>query len=97
MGSDPIQTAAKSWLDRVNHLKKRLEQTPGAMIPEFKLLNDDNWLNAASGKLESEADYRRAFAESRSAGENIFIVSMQSALLKYMKENSGQFPAQFSS
>src|SRR5438093_2734173 len=31
--SDPAQSAAKSWLDRVAQLKQRLERMPAAKIP----------------------------------------------------------------
>ncbi|NOS68502.1 MAG: sigma-70 family RNA polymerase sigma factor [Verrucomicrobia bacterium] len=94
--NDPAEAAAKSWADRVTRLKQRLEQTPGAKIPEFKYLTDANWLDAASEPLVSDEDYRRAFARLRSVGENQMIISMHKALGEYMKQNGGQFPTDLS-
>ena len=93
---DTVQFAAKSWADRVAQLKQRLEQTPGAKIPELKYLTDANWLNAARDPLVTDEDYRRAFASLRSAGENQFINLMYKALQDYLKESDGQFPSDLS-
>ncbi len=93
---DSVEAAAKSWADRVTQLKARLAQTPGASIPEMTYLKEGNWLSAARDPLETEKDYRRAFSSLRSAGENQFIISMQSALDKYRKENPDQFPSDLS-
>jgi RNA polymerase sigma factor (sigma-70 family) len=94
--NNPTEAAAQAWADRVAQLKQRLEQTPNAKIPEFKYLTDDNWLNAAKNPLIADADYRRAFATLRSAGENQFIIQMQTALANYLKQNNGQFPSDVS-
>jgi RNA polymerase sigma factor (sigma-70 family) len=94
--NNPTEAAAQAWADRVAQLKQRLEQTPNVKIPEFKYLTDDNWLNAAKNPLVADADYRRAFATLRSAGENQFIIQMQTALANYLKQNNGQFPSDVS-
>jgi RNA polymerase sigma factor (sigma-70 family) len=94
--SDPVRIAAKSWADRVAQLKQRLEQTPGAKIPELKYLTDANWLNAARDPLVTDKDYRRAFAQLRSAGENQFIMQIQKALQDYLKASNEQFPSDIS-
>ena len=93
---DPVQSAAKSWADRVTQLKQRLAQTPGDTIPEMKYLKDANWLDAAQSPLETDKDYRRAFSTLRHAGENQFIISMQEALGKYLKDSNQQFPSDLS-
>jgi hypothetical protein len=90
--SDPVVSEAVSWKNRVNLLKQRLEQTPGARIPELQLVTEQDWLNAAKGDLKSEKDYRQALAQLRSAGESKFISDLQPALIKYMEANNGQFP-----
>jgi len=94
--NDPSETAAKSWAKRAAQLKQHLDQTPGAKIPELKYLNDDQWLNAASGPLETDRDYRRAYASLRRMGENTFIIEMQKALSKYLQANNNQFPPDIS-
>jgi hypothetical protein len=73
-------------------LKERLEQTPGAKIPELQFLTEKDWLNAAKGDLETEQNFRQALAGLRSAGENKFVSELQPALSRYMEANNGQFP-----
>ena len=54
----------------LGRLKERLEQTPGAKIPELQFATDKDWLNAARGELETDSDYRRALSTLRSTAEN---------------------------
>src|SRR5207302_11329515 len=42
-----LEVAMKSWLARVKELRRRSEQTAGAMIPEMGYLTDTDWLDAA--------------------------------------------------
>jgi len=93
---DTLPLAAKSWADRVTQLKQRLEQTPGAAVPELKYLSEGDWLNAARSELVTEKDYRRAFATLRSAGENQCIMQMHKALGNYLTQNNQQFPTDIS-
>jgi RNA polymerase sigma factor (sigma-70 family) len=90
--NDPADTAAKGLLARVNKLKQRLQETPDARIPELQLLTEQDWLKAASGNLETDADYRRALAALRSAAENRFGSMLQPALKRYAQANDGHFP-----
>ncbi|HUK82634.1 MAG TPA: hypothetical protein VLZ12_08405 [Verrucomicrobiae bacterium] len=93
---DATQSVAKSWLERVSQLKQRMEQTPNARIPELQFLTEQDWLDAARGKLETERDYRKALASLRNAGENAFVSIAQPALREYMEVNGGQFPTELS-
>jgi RNA polymerase sigma factor (sigma-70 family) len=90
---NPVEASAQLWADRVTQLKQRLQQTPGAAIPEFAYLEEAHWLNAAREPLVDEKDYRRAFAALRAAGENQFIIKMQKALQNFMKQSNGEFPS----
>ena len=90
--NDPADTAAKALLARVNKLKQRLEETPDAKIPELQLLTEQDWLKVAGERLDTDADYRRAFAELRSAGEQKFGTMLQPVLKRYMQANDGHFP-----
>ncbi|EEF62829.1 RNA polymerase sigma factor [Pedosphaera parvula] len=93
----PAESAAKSWLARVEQLKERLKQNPEAGIPEFQLLSDEDWLGAVKGRnLSTEKDYRRAFSYLRNNAESKVASMMQPALSKYMKANNGQFPSDLS-
>jgi RNA polymerase sigma factor (sigma-70 family) len=89
---DPTELAAKSWLSRVNALRQRLENLPGAKIPELQFLNENDWLEIANTKLETEADYRRTLAEIRKRAEGYFVKRLQPGLKAYMLANNGQWP-----
>jgi RNA polymerase sigma factor (sigma-70 family) len=90
--NDSTKTAAQSWLSRVDQLKQRLTQDPAAKIPELQFVTEQDWLNAARGELNTDADYRRALSTLRSAGENKVGSMLQKALTGYMRGNSGQMP-----
>jgi RNA polymerase sigma factor (sigma-70 family) len=95
--NDPVSSAAKSWLARVNQIKERLQQTPAAKIPEFQLLTDQDWLEAVKDELNTDDDYRRALSRLRDAAEKSFITTqLQPALQQYGQANNGQFPADLS-
>ena len=94
---DPVDTAADSWLARVNLLKGRVQQTPGAKIPELQYLTDDDWLSAAKGDLKTDEDYKRAMSNLRNMAETALIQSQfQPALKLYAQANNGQFPTDLS-
>ena len=84
--------ADKSWLDRVGLLKQRLDQNPQAKIPELQFLTEQDWLNAASHKLDTDEDFQTAFASLRAGGESHFLNVAEKALRKYLEANQGQFP-----
>jgi RNA polymerase sigma factor (sigma-70 family) len=95
--TDPTAVAMKSWLERVNQVEKRVEQTPGAKIPEFQYLTEQDWLNVAKDDLNTDEDYRRALSALRNAAENTFITTaLRPALSQYAQANNGQFPTDIS-
>jgi RNA polymerase sigma factor (sigma-70 family) len=92
LAGDQTLMGATSWKDRVNRLKQRLEETPEAKIPELQFLTETDWLSAAKGELESDADYRRALSSLRSTGENKAATTIKKALTNYMRDNNKQLP-----
>jgi RNA polymerase sigma factor (sigma-70 family) len=86
----------KAWLDRVGRLKQRLGQTPEAKIPELQFLTEQDWLYAANHALDTDDDYRAAFADLRARGEGRFLDQAQKVLRKYLDDNKGQFPSDLS-
>lgn len=94
--SDPTASAAQSWVARVERLRQRVGQTPGAAIPEFGLLAEEDWLSAARNELTSETDYRKALSELRRLAESKFAALLQPALHAYLEAHAGQFPADLS-
>jgi hypothetical protein len=91
-GSPSDVAAVTAWANRVTQLRQRLEQTPEAKIPELQYVTQQDWLNAAKGELNSDADYRRALSALRGAGESKFAAMIKGALKKYIRANSGQMP-----
>ena len=88
------ESSARSWVNRVSQLKQRLEQWPDKKIPELQLVTEEDWLNAAKGKLDTETDYRRALSALRGAVEQKFITTLlQPALKEYRRANNEQLPA----
>src|SRR5437870_10090080 len=85
IAGDQSLSGAASWKDRVNRLKERLEQTPGAKIPELQFVTERDWLNAARGELETDGDYRRALSTLRSTAETKVAHMMKKALARYMR------------
>jgi RNA polymerase sigma factor (sigma-70 family) len=90
--NDPTDASAKALVAKMNKLKQRLAETPNAKIPELQFLTEQDWLNAANGKLDTDADYRRALASLRSAAESKVASMLQKALKAYLQSSSGQMP-----
>jgi RNA polymerase sigma factor (sigma-70 family) len=91
------ESVAISWVNRVSQLKQRLEESPDKKIPELRFVTEEDWLSAAKGKLDTEADYRRALSAIRGAGEHKFLTTvLQPALKEYSTVNNGALPADLS-
>ena len=58
-------------------------------------MTEQDWLDAARRKLDSEAAYRRASSALRAAGENKVAVMLKKALTAYMESSNGQYPTDF--
>ena len=94
--SDATISEALKWKERVKLLKQYAEQNPDASIPELQFATEQDWLDAASKKIETPTDYRIAMSSLRGRVENKFAGMLQKALRKYMKENNDQFPSELS-
>ncbi len=95
--NDPRVALAQSWLAREDKLIQIVKQNPDKAIPEFKLLSDLDWLNAAmNANLDTDQGIRQTMADLRHRSENDVAAQMQNALSKYMKDNNGQFPTDLS-
>ena len=95
--NDPRAIMVKSWLAREDQLKQFVQMYPGKAIPEFQLLSEQQWLNAAmSAKFDSEKNIQKELANLRHAAENNFVSTLHDALSKYMKANDGHFPTDLS-
>jgi RNA polymerase sigma factor (sigma-70 family) len=68
-----LEAEAQGWPARVRQLRERLEKTPEHKIPELQLLTEDDWLDVARSKLDTEEDYRRSLSLLRRTGEQHFM------------------------
>lgn len=58
--SDSREALVKSWLSREDQLRKSVELHPDKSIPEFKLLSEQQWLNAAmDAKFDTDKDLKK--------------------------------------
>lgn len=99
MANDPEVQTALSWSTRVKMLKQRLEEMPERKIPELAMLTEQDWFVVASnweGSLESDADFRLAFAGLRNTAKEQFDGMVTKALHDYAKANNGMLPADVS-
>jgi hypothetical protein len=94
---DPMESATKDWLAKVNLLKQRLEQMPEKKIPELKYLTDQDWLHVAERvKLDTDAGVRMALSGLRQTAKAYIGRMMRQALGDYTKANGGQLPTDLS-
>jgi RNA polymerase sigma factor (sigma-70 family) len=92
--SDPIQIAAKSWLVKVDVLKKWIEQRPEEKTPEFQYLLDYDWLDAVK-MSNMEGDYAPATAAHyflRERAKRQFAHEIRNALRCFVEEHDGDLP-----
>jgi RNA polymerase sigma factor (sigma-70 family) len=95
--NDPVAATAREWLSRVQWLKNRVEETPGAKIPEFRFLTEKDWVEVAKdADLETEDGIKLAFSRLRFQAVRGFAPRMQSALDTYVKKSGGQLPTEIS-
>ena len=98
VAQDPSAAEMNSWLERVKKLKDKLAQAPERAIPEYKLLTDQDWLDAVRDvkQLDTDADYDKALTELNNAAKREMGKSVQIALRAYSQANNGSLPADFS-
>lgn len=88
------ESETESWLRRIKLLKQRVEQTAEAKIPELQFLEEDDWMQAARNKLDTDEDWHNAFSDVRSRAQARFLDEAGLALRKYLATNSNQFPTE---
>lgn len=93
--SEPGEPALDTWLNRVDQLKRYLEQHPDQGIPEFKFLTDREWLLIASPE-DPSPDLNDAIQGLKMQAEPRFAEVVEKALQNYAQANGGQFPGDLS-
>lgn len=83
---------ARSWLDRANRLKQRLEQTPSSSIPELRLLRQQDWLDVVKRfDLKDEKEFPEAFSQVRLLAEMKVAAQLQAAMRNYAEAHPGTY------
>ncbi len=89
---DALGAEAQAWMERVSLLKQRMEQMPGAKIPELRLLTERDWLSVAKdSELRSEKEIRQALSQLRSRATNLVGHQLQAAMNQFTAANDGVF------
>jgi RNA polymerase sigma factor (sigma-70 family) len=91
---DELETAMKAWLDRVDAVKRRLDEMPDKKIPELQYLTAEDWLEVSKGYGETDqgSNIRRVLAELRRRAKLTFAIMAGQALNDYIIANNGYLP-----
>ena len=87
----PAAALVESRIAALNRIRAAVERTPKAVIPEFRLLGEGDWWNAAK-HLADGMDERHVQGEMRFAARSQFVQIVQPALQKYVQTHPAQFP-----
>ena len=95
--ADPVQSAAKAWLAKVNTLRNWVDQHPEQHIPELQYLLDYDWLDAVkTSTMEGEHAPANAMEGLRASAKRQFAHKLKVALNRFVEENHGELPGQLS-
>jgi RNA polymerase sigma factor (sigma-70 family) len=84
----------KTWLANVDRLKDALRRRPELAIPELAFVDEKTWFEiAAQMPVDTEEGLRRALAQLRARGENLFGIKIMAALGAFTKSGATQLPA----
>ena len=89
-----IETAARTWEERMVLLRQRFDQMPDKRIPEMAFLTDKDWAAATRDADLTTADgTRQAMKDLRSSAKGNFLNAMRGAFRKYAAAaNGGSLP-----
>jgi hypothetical protein len=81
----------ESWIAALNRIRATVERTPEAVIPEFRLLGEGDWWNAAK-HIAAGMDEGEVLGGMRFSARQEFSKLVQPALQKYVQTHNSQFP-----
>jgi outer membrane murein-binding lipoprotein Lpp len=91
--NDPMESAAKDLVAKVEQFKKQVDQWPEKKIPELQFLTPTDWLNASQiPQFTNDISARSAISELRMAAKNRFARMLAKALRDYTQANGGELP-----
>ena len=89
--NDPVAAMVESWIAGLNRIRATVERSPEAVIPEFRLLDDGDWWNAAK-QIAAGIDERKVLSGMRFLARNKFAELLKPALQRYVQTHDSQFP-----
>ena len=89
--NDPVAAMVESWIAGLNRIRAAVERTPEAVIPEFRLLGEEDWWNAAR-QIAAGTDERKVLSGMRFRARNAFVELVKPALQRYVQTHDSQFP-----
>lgn len=92
MTDEASEDELDSWLAKEHALYAYSGKHPEYRIPQLDLLTAIDWLDVSAGKMDTEADYRRALARLRLAGKEKTEIGIASALTQAIAANGGKPP-----
>lgn len=89
-----LESAARTWEERIALLRQRFDQMPDKRIPEMAFLKDKDWAAATrNANMETADGVREAMKDLRSAAKENFLNAMRAAFRKYAAAaNGGSLP-----
>ncbi len=95
--TDPLESAARTLLEREQLLRQGLERMPDKNIPELQYLDATTWARVAqNARLDSDDGIREALSELRQNAKDRLTTEMGMALHKFTEDNNGQLPTDLS-
>ena len=89
--NDAVAAMVESWIAGLDRIRAAVERTPEAVIPEFQLLGDGDWWNAAK-HIAAGMEEQEVLGGMRFSARNQFVQILQPALQKYVRTHDAQFP-----
>jgi len=91
--NDPMDSAARDLLAKVDLLKQRIEAFPEGRIPEIQYLTETDWLNLAV-QLEPKANSsaRSLLIQVRITAKERFAAILAQGLRSYARSNTSRLP-----
>jgi RNA polymerase sigma factor (sigma-70 family) len=92
MENDPMLSAAKDLLAKVQQLKERVDQLPEKKIPEIQFLTPTDWMNLALNPSFTNDMSAYSMSQLRIAAKDKFAPLLAQALRNYTQASDGRLP-----
>lgn len=84
-----LETEIRTWLEKIDRLKRLVADHPELTVPEMALLTEANWFDAAH---HLDLDQRRLFALLRGLAVQRLAPNLRAALIAYGARHGGSAP-----